>query len=298
MSNPTRLKRIPFCPMPVERALRIARRFNFMAERLSKMSPGLGLTLEQANMKIEKIEYLSLALFSAAFMSIMVFGCMLVVSLYMPNAVMGLMISVGVGFLMFFVVIVYLLAYPRMHVRRRVNEMERNLLYGLKHILIQIKSGVPLFDSFISLSKCGYGGLSDEFVELVKEVEMGSSMEVEIEKLAIRNPSSYLRRALWQLSNGMKAGSDISTVLQSIIENITKEQGLALRRYGSQLNPLTLVYMMVAVIIPALGITMLIVLSSFSGMEISETLLLGIFFALSFLQFMYMGLIKSKRPNI
>ena len=87
-------------------------------------------------------------------------------------------------------------------------------------------------------------------------------------------------------------------VLNNIIESITKEQALAIRRYGSQLNPLTLVYMMVAVIVPALGITMLIVLSTFSGMEITETMMWGIMGALAFMQFMYIGLIKSKRPNM
>jgi pilus assembly protein TadC len=190
------------------------------------------------------------------------------------------------------------MAYPRLFVKRRVNDMERNLLPGLKHIYIQLKSGVPVYSSFISLSQGGYGALSEEFSELVKSVETGGNSQKEMDKMALRNPSPYLRRAIWQISNGMKAGSDMSNVLNTIIDNISKEQTLAVRRYGSQLNPLTLVYMMMAVIIPALGITMLIVLSSFSGMQITETMLLAILFGLGFMQFMYIGIIKSKRPNI
>jgi flagellar protein FlaJ len=291
-------KRIPFCPVPVDKALVISRRFNFLAQRFSRLSPHMDLMLKQAKIPLEKIEYLSVTLFSATFMSLLMFFIMLVVSINIVEVIYGLLISVGIGGMLFAVIIIYLLQYPKLFVKKRVRDMERNLIYGLKHILIQMKSGVPMFKSFVSLSQGGYGALSEEFGNLVKAVQTGGNVEDELDRIAIHNPSLYLRRAIWQISNGIKAGSDMSLVLNSIIENVIKEQALAIRRYGSQLNPLTLVYMMVAVIIPALGITMLIVLSSFSGMTITETMLWGILGALTFLQFMYIGLIKSKRPNM
>lgn len=293
-----KFRRIPFCPMPLDKAMRISERFNFLAQRMSKMSPHLDTTLKQARIPLEKIEYMSIVLFSATFMAILIGGMMFVVSLYVVDIVYGLMISVGMGAALFMIVIIYLLQYPKLFIKKRVKDMERNLIFSLKHILIQMKSGVPLFKAFVSLSEGGYGALSDEFRQLVKTVQTGGTIEDELDRIAMHNPSLYLRRAIWQISNGIKAGSDLSMVLKSIIENITKEQALAIRRYGSQLNPLTLVYMMVAVIIPALGITMLIVLSSFSGMAVTEIMLWGILGALAFLQFMYIGLIKSKRPNM
>jgi len=284
--------------MPVDKAKQISRRFYFMAERVSKVSPKLELTLKQARMPIDKMEYASITIFSATFMSVLILSMIFVISMFVVDFVQGLMISIAVGSSLFVAIIVYLLSYPKLLVKRRVKEMERNLLYGLKHMYIQMRSGVPLFESFISLSQGGYSSLSDEFRELVKKVQTGSNIQDELDRVALQNPSPHLRRSLWQISNGIKSGSDMSTVLNSIIGNITKEQALALRRYGSQLNPLTLVYMMVAVIIPALGITMLIVLSSFSGMSITETMLLGLLGGLGFLQFMYMGIIKSRRPNL
>lgn len=291
-----KFKRIPFCPVPVDKALVMSRKLNFLAQRFSKMAPGLELTLKRAKIPLERIEYVSVVLFSAIFMSALIGSLLFFVSIYVVELMLGLMVSVAVGGTLFAVINIYLLQYPKLFVRKRVKDMERNLIYGLKHILIQMKSGVPMFKAFVSLSQGGYGSLSEEFGQLVKTVQTGGNVEDELDRIAIHNPSLYLRRAIWQVSNGIKAGSDMSLVLNSIIDNISKEQTLAIRRYGSQLNPLTLVYMMVAVIIPALGITMLIVLSSFSGMEITETMLWGILGALAFLQFMYIGLIKSKRP--
>jgi len=293
-----KFRRIPFCPVPLDKALRISRKLNFLAHRVSRMSPHLDLTLRQAKMPVEKIDYVSVTLFSAIFMSVLISALMFIVSLNFVELTYGLMISGLIGLTLFVVIIIYLMQYPKLFVRKRVRDKERNLIYGLKHILIQMKSGVPMFKSFVSLSQGGYGALSEEFGNLVKTVQTGGNVEDELDRIAIHNPSLFLRRAIWQISNGIKAGSDMSLVLNNIIENITKEQALAIRRYGSQLNPLTLVYMMVAVIIPALGITMLIVLSSFSGLTITETMLWGILGSLAFLQFMYIGLIKSKRPSM
>ena len=100
-----------------------------------------------------------------------------------------------------------------------------------------------------------------------------------------------------KLNNDEKVDLGISA-LKSIIENIAAEQKIAIRKYGSNLNPLTLVYMMMAVIMPAMGITFMIVLSTFANLPISEILFWAILFFLGVFQFMFLGIIKSKRPNL
>lgn len=291
------IRRIPFCPLPVDKAERVSRRFGWLAEKFSVVMPNLGTTLEHARMPFDKITYLSLSVFSAAFISSLVFILILALSYNMVEPLRALLISLSVGIVMFFVVIAYLAAYPRLIVKKHVNDIERNIINALKHMLIQIKSGIPLFDSLAYLSEGEYGALSDELKILVKDVNAGTSIEDALDSLAVRNPSQSLRRFVWQMSNAMKAGSNIGTTLKEIVDNASKEQLVAIRRYGSQLNPLTLVYMMIAVIIPALGVTLLIVMSSFSKIPITETTFIVILLAVAFLQFMYMGIIKSRRPN-
>jgi len=78
-----------------------------------------------------------------------------------------------------------------------------------------------------------------------------------------RNPSRYLRKALWQIVNGMNAGADTSNVLQETVKSMIREQKLAITSYGSQLRILSLMYMMIGVIMPALGVTLLIILFTF-----------------------------------
>jgi hypothetical protein len=97
--------------------------------------------------------------------------------------------------------------------------------------------------------------------------------------------------------NSLKSGADIGNTIKQIVDNLAEEQRVAIKKYGSQLNPLTLMYMIFAVIFPTLGITFLLVLSSFVGIGIDlQLVLIGIILFLVMFQFMIIGLIKSKRP--
>jgi flagellar protein FlaJ len=291
-------KKVPFCPVPIKKAEKWSERFSWLAEPLSKTSPNLPLRLKQAGIPYSSIEYTSLALFSSIFMGVLIFAIIFVISLSVAPIIRVLSVSVTVSIVLFFLIFIYVMIYPRLLTKRKVADIERNLLYSLKHILIQIKSGVPLFEALVAVSEGNYGQISEEFKSLVKDVDTGTPLEAAMDSIALRNPAVNFRRAIWQISNGMKAGSDVGDVLGNIIDNISKEQLIGIRKYGSQLNPLTLIYMMIAVIIPALGVTMLIVLSSFSGFVISEFMFFAILGAIILFQFMYIGIIKSKRPNI
>ena len=165
-------------------------------------------------------------------------------------------------------------------------------------MLIQVKSGVPLFEGMVSLSRGDYGAVSEEFAKCTKEIGTGTSEVEAINNMAMRNPSLHFRRILWQLANAMRAGSDVGNALTVLVENLSSEQRTEIRKYGSQLNPLALMYMMFTVIMPSLGITFLFIMSSFSGLEIPKVIFYIILFSISIFQFMFLGLIKSRRPAI
>ena len=81
------------------------------------------------------------------------------------------------------------------------------------------------------------------------------------------------------------------------MDNLSVEQMLAIKKYGAQLNPIAMLYMVFCVIMPTMGITFLLVLGSFIGLSIPmEYILLGILGFLVMFQFMLIGMIKSRRP--
>jgi pilus assembly protein TadC len=165
---------------------------------------------------------------------------------------------------------------------------------------IQLNAGVPLFETLVIVSNQDFGEVSKEFKTVTRAINAGVPQIKALEELAIRNPSPYFRRTIWQLINGMKEGADINKILRSIIRNLTKEQVIQIEKYGSQLNPLVTFYMMGAIIFPALAITFLIAIIAFLGLDKTATQF--IFWSLVafviFFQVMFANTIKSKRPSL
>ena len=287
--------RIPFVPMPLEKALRFARMFYASGSAIAKTRPGLKLALYQAGLDIDPRQFAAVAVFSSIFFGTMMFSVALGIGIVTGALDIFVSIFVGLGFGGF--VFMYLLTWPNLAGKRKVKELERDILNALQHMLIEIKSGVPLFNAMLGISD-GYGKVSEEFKKIVREINAGTQETQALDKASERNPSLYFRRAIWQLVNALKAGSDVGRALEAIVDNLMKDQLVAIRKYGQELNPYTMMYMMFAVILPSLGITFLIIISSFSGIIIPNLIFPLIIFVLVIFNFFYIGLIKTKRPSI
>lgn len=269
---------------------------------LSRVSPHTTLYLQQSDIdekyNINAREYLTVCFFISMVSSILL------------SIILALILSIGTGEFLTYVPIIgtaagilmyiQLAMYPKLIVNRRVENMEKNLLFALRTILVQIRSGVPIFDAFVSIATGKYGHISDEFRRVIEKSRAGVPIVDVLEELAVRNPSIYFRRAIWQLLNAIKSGSDVGENLASIIESISKEQLIQIETYKSILNPLAMMYMMIAVIIPSLGITVMIIISTFPGMDMlgDESIFWMLLVGVVLMQFIFMNIIKSKRPNL
>lgn len=286
---------IPFVPFPLNVALKESKVFERPGNALAKATPSLKLHLYQAKMKFHPKEYTSLVILTTIFYFVVLGPLVFIVGFFTGQIDFFLPLVVSTSFSLF--VFFYLMKYPQLVAVRRMRKLERDLLNALQHILIEIKSGVPLFNSLIGVSE-EYGEISEEFKIIVTEINAGLSEIEAFQRASLRNPSLHFRRSLWQLTNAMKAGSDISSAVESIVKNMVAEQIVEIRKYGQELNPFTLMYMLFSVIMPTLGITFLIILSSFSGLNIPEYLFALIIMFLGMFQYFYMGIIKTKRSTM
>ncbi len=290
--------RIPLVPFPINTAKKFAKSFYGFGEILSKFFPNLEIQLERADLNISSLEYLSIALFSSIFwiifMSVIFFATYNFLTLSENFIRIWFSIPIFFGFISF----VYLLAYPSFIVTKRIKNLERNMIYALRHLQIQIKSGVPLFDALVSVSNANYGVISEELKKTIKKISTGTSETESLEELASRNPSLYFRRTIWQINNALRSGADLGNTLDNIVVSLSNEQRIAIRKYGSQLNPLAMMYMMMSVIIPTLGVTFLLVISSFIGLLVTEMIFWIILIGVATFQFFFIGIVKSRRPPI
>jgi len=290
--------KIPFLPLPYEKVRGITEHFLGLGENLSKMFPSLEFDLEQSGFEISPRRWMSIALFAFMFYFLLLFGLVFLITLVAKIEMQRALtvaafagLAIGTGTFMF------LSFYPKLSAQKKVGDIEKNLPYVLHHILVQVRSGVPLYDTLVSIARGDYGTLSKEMRRVVNEINTGKSEAEALEKITRETPSFFFRRVMWQIINALKSGADVGRTMKEIVENLAVEQRVAIKKYGAQLNPLALMYMLFAVIFPTLGITFLLVLASFTGLKFNlEIVLAGIIGVLVLFQFMFIGLIKSRRP--
>ncbi|MEK6908900.1 MAG: type II secretion system F family protein [Nanoarchaeota archaeon] len=190
--------------------------------------------------------------------------------------------------------------YPKILADKQQKGIERNLLPAMEDILIQLSSGVPLFTILVNVSSSGYGQLSIEFKKAVKKINAGLPQIEVIDEMGKKNHSILFRKALWQISNGMKAGSNITEVVRDIIHSLNEEQYLQLQTYGNKLNPLIMFYMLTSIILPALAITFLTIISSVVNLPEATTIgmFVGLYIMSVLVQIMFLGAIRTAKPSL
>lgn len=291
-------KKIPFLPLPYKQVKRISNYFLGIGEDLSKPFPSLGFELEQTNFEITPRRWMAIAFFAFLFYFLLITGLLSLITFVAKiEMIRALGISALAGLGMGLATFLFLSFYPKLAAQKKIKDIEKNLPYVLRHILVEVRAGVSLYDTLISIARSDYGILSKEIRKVANEINTGKSEVDALEKVTRDTPSFFFRRVMWQMINALKSGADIGGTMKEIVDNLAVEQRVSIKKYGSQLNPLALIYMMFAVIFPTLGITFLLVISSFSGISFDLNLVLMVIMgSLVLFQFMFIGLIKSRRP--
>src|SRR5438876_5653186 len=192
---PRRPKKIPMVPVKTSAGSGVARKFFFAGGIIQKLNPSLAMELKQAKIDIPAREYGAYVALTAIFYFFL-FGSLIVgLAWYADFLTLNFIEIAGAlsGVLAFFIML-YVLNYPKLQVGRKVKNLEKDLLFAMRHLYIQVKSGVTLFDAMVSVSSADYGVITEEFDESVKEINGGVPQIDALENMAWRNPSLFFRR--------------------------------------------------------------------------------------------------------
>jgi len=193
----------------------------------------------------------------------------------------------------------YFMMYPSVMVLKRKRGVDYELVFAVRHLLIGLRSGMPLFDAMVGVSR-GYGEVSREFNKIVEKVTLGTPMSQAIREVVQTNPSPSFRRIMIQLANSVGSGADIADNLEVVLNQVFKEQIIELKAYGQKLNPLIMFYMIFGIIFPSLGLAFAIILFSFIGsgrFTLDAPVLLLFLIMVGVIQFMFLSMVETSRPR-
>jgi len=194
-------------------------------------------------------------------------------------------------------VFVFMLQTPKVYIRKREREINKEVLFAGRYLLVKLESGTPLFNALIDASK-SYGVAGKYFKEIVDDINIGTPIEESLENARKYNASKNFRLILWQIVTSLKTGAEVADSLRKTLNQITQEEIIEIKEYGKKLNSLVMFYMIIACVIPSLGVTMIVIVSSFMDLDIGMSHLFTVLFFLAIIQFLFISLIKSARPMV
>lgn len=299
---------------PPDVTKRFARRFRGFGDRFSILFAGLEYDLKLSESELSEGEYIVASALNAFLWMLLML--LLTVALFFARGMLTLA-EIQAGFsspealaafalhnmplfapplatfvLMFF----FFIRYPRIVAGKIVEAIDKDLVYALRDLMLQINSGVSLYDAMRNVSRSGYGKVSEEFAKVVQDISTGEAQDVALEKMALRTQSEFLRRTIWQLVTALKAGASLQGALNSILQTLRRYQSQNVKAYTQELNLWILVYIFVSVAIPSLFITLLVILSTFGGVGVNESFIIMLVIGCFIGEFVLMEYIKIRRP--
>lgn len=263
-------------------------------QEIASKYPTLKRKLIIAHMEITPEQYVKQNVISTLIMTaIVTFGYFLFASGTELNLLTVPLVAIIAGFLFFQL----FMRTVDVKIHKLAKEIDKDVLFAGRFLLIKLNSGKPLMNAIIDASN-SYGVANRYFKEIVRDIELGTPLEEALEKASRYSPSNKMQRILFQISNALKIGVDVTNFLEAILDEIAEDQLLEIKNYGRKLSGITMFYMLFAIVIPSLGITMLIAVVSLIKIQIDFGLFMMFLFALIIIEFVFITIFKSIRPNV
>jgi len=267
------------------------------AELLSPYFPDLKKKLALANIDQRPIDFMERVVFSSLTLTL-AFVVLTGIMFWILRFEMIWLIPLAIVYIVIF--FSYLMLYADAMVIKRKKELDYEIVFAGRQIMIALKSGMPLFDAIVGATS-GYGAVSKEMAKIADKVVLGIPLTQAIREETQSNPSKYFVRVLMQIANSLSSGADVGSSLEVVLEQISKEQMIALKEYSQKLTPIVMFFMIFGIIVPSLGVVLVtVVFSAISGgltTGMDSTILVPVFFMIAIVQFLFLGMIESSRPK-
>lgn len=278
---------------------KLGSRFKGVGSRITTIFPGLQYDLINAQVDIKAEHYAVGVFFSALMWGVFSFLFLAVVSVIRQFAFPLFFLLPIFGFMMvtlaFLVLHIY---YPKIIAKSVAANIDRGLLFAARDMMIQVSSGIPLFQTLSNVAEGDYGQVSVEFKRAVSQARSGTTLSTALEDMAVRNQSKYIKKMSWQLITAMRSGANLTTALRSIIKLLVDYQLRLIKAYNAELNFIVLIYLLAAAVLPTVGTTILVIFSVFGVLGITPEIYMMLVGGGAIVQMMIIGYVYVRRPKM
>jgi flagellar protein FlaJ len=287
----------PLLLVQPERAKGWVDNYRFLGVRFAFLRPGLDKELQSLGSPVDGPGYVVLSSLTALIYSLVIFALSyFALTTRVQENVLGT--SIAYAFVFFVVFLILNLFYPFIALRVLGEGVDRELSFALRDMALQVEGGIPLYDTMTNVAESNYGAVSVEFGKTMREIRSGYSEKEALERMAVRNESKLLKKSLWQIVSVISSGASLAPALKSVAETVKTRQINTMKEYAASLNFLVWIYLLLSVVLPAMGITFIVVFASFSK-DLDPLQFVYFIIGISvFLQVSIIGYIARTKPRL
>ncbi len=210
---------------------------------------GLEKNLVSARMDYSSEQYLTLTFLATIIASLVVFGAGLGLAIVgIGSVVISILLAVVTAPL----VLGVMLLIPRSKAKKVGEEVEKQLPFALRHMSIEIRAGVGIYESMNSIAKANYGRLSEGFEWILSQIEKGVATEDALQAWGERTDSQDVRRVVGHLTRALRTGGNLSDIMSEIAEDVSFQRRQKIKEFAEQLNLVGLFLMMTTIVFPVM----------------------------------------------
>ncbi len=255
--------------------------------------PELRKKLKMAKMDVSEDGYITTTLIMSVLTSVLI---LILAFMLLYTSGMDLLVVIPLFLLSLITSFLFFMRKVDVEMNRRELEINKELLFAGKQLLIEIRGGIPLFDAVTHLTE-EYGEVSNVFKEIVNKTNLGVPLDVALEDVSDETPSKPFKRVALQIVNSIRSGSDVAVSLETILDQLAQEQIIQIKEYSQKLNPLGMFYLLFGIIVPSMGITLAVTLLTFTGVSFGSEMLWGMLIVIGITQYVFLTMIQSSRPR-
>jgi len=265
-----------------------------LIEFLSSKNRRLDLQLKQANIKESVDSYIKKSALIAFVLSFIISAPFFFVFLKEKISMLYWILVLAGSFYLGYHI---MLGLPYYSIKKRTQEIESDLLYSVRYLLLKMRTGSPLLNALADVARLKTNS-SRYFGEIIGDIYRGDTVENSINNAYLYTPSKQFKEVLRVIRESLSTGVDVKNNLEVLLRQMTREQLIKIESYSKKISSLSMFYMVLGVIAPSLGVSVFIIGASFVNIKVTGTLLGLIFMPIAGLQMLFIYIFKSIKPMV
>ena len=195
----------------------------------------------------------------------------------------------------FMIMLKFFLRTPEIKIIRSRKNIDAEITSVIRFLMLDLRANAPLFDALKNITE-NFEETGKYIKDITTKVKLGTALEDALTESVENVPSENLRILFWQIINHLQTGVDINKTLHTLVDEIQEQQKIEFKKYGKRLNVLSLFYMIIAIILPTIGFTMISAALIFIGFAINSGVIILFWIVFSLMQIMFLALSSGNRP--